>query len=189
VPGPRRVARRAGLARYVGKERIMKNRFWPGCVGILGILLLTACASHPDRIRVGMSREQVLTTFGVPAAERREAGETVLVYSTAPYGQQAYAARLGADQRVVAVEPVLTSARFARVQVGQWTRSRIQAEFGHPAEVRTMRHGEVWWSYRYKQDDTWPMLMNFMFDAGGIVRTMQHSYDPANDPDDPRSPN
>lgn len=152
----------------------------------LCLTVLAGCASHPDRIRPGMARDEVLHVFGPPAGQRQVPGGEVLVYSTAPMGFYAYAARIGADQRVQAVEQVLTFENFGRAKVDEWTMTMVQGEYGRPAEIRTLHNGETWWSYRYKQNDMWHMMMTYFFDARGVLRKVQNTIDPMYDLGDAR---
>lgn len=140
--------------------------------------LLSACASWPGDIVPGTSVTALQSRFGTPAGSRQVADGSVLVYSTAPFGQYAWAAHIGRDQRVDRVEQVLTRANFARIEFGNWTTDTVRAWFGAPAEVRQFRADQTWWSYRYKEDGVWNSLMNIRFDDRGIARETINMPDP-----------
>ena len=151
--------------------------------------LLAACASFPSNIKPGQSREELMARFGAPAGVQRTAQGERLVFSTAPFGQTAYAATLGPDGRVVAVEQVLTSENFTRIKLGEWTSERVRSEFGAPAEIRAFSNKEVWWAYRFKESGVWNTLMNVMFDESGIARKTINTPDPQFTPDGDRPDN
>lgn len=139
---------------------------------------LAACASYPGDIKPGMSLDELKIHYGNPAAQRRDAEGQTVIYTTQPMGQFAWAAQLGADQRVVKVEQVLTSEQFARVRKDEWTADTVRERFGPPAEINRYAADKIWWSYRYRENSVWPMLMNIRFDATGVVREMINTPDP-----------
>ena len=69
---------------------------------------------------------------------------------------------LDAVGRVTTVRQVLSPADFARVAVGQWTRSDALREFGRPASIEHVRNwaGDIL-TYRW-QDAQEPMLFMFI---------------------------
>lgn len=70
-------------------------------------MLLAGCASYSGRgLTPGRSSAEDVAALMGPAAERRAgaAGETVLYYSRLPEGGQTYAARIGPDGKLVALE-------------------------------------------------------------------------------------
>ncbi len=145
-------------------------------------LLLGGCA-HPDFLQAGMTRDELATRFGRPAAERHDADGDVLIYSSAPLGQRASAAHLDAQGRVVRVEPLLNTAHFATIQVDRWNQQDVLTHFGTPAEFSRVRNYEVW-SFRYREAETWDSLFHVMFDAAGVVRQVQNGPDPMYDHND-----
>ena len=145
-------------------------------------LLLLGCA-HPDGLRVGMSRDELASRFGRPAAERHDADGDVLIYSSAPLGQRASAAHLDASGHVASVEPLLDTEHFAMIRVGEWNRNDVLTHFGKPAVLSRVQHYEVW-SFRYREAETWDSLFHVMFDATGIVRQVQNGPDPMYDHND-----
>lgn len=142
-------------------------------IGVLG-----GCATHPSNIRAGMSRDQIVSTFGAPHVERRSADGGLLIYATEPFGQTAYVARIGPDQRAAEVEQVLTVEKFAAIKIGEWDREQVLTHFGPPAEVRVYDPNTVWWHYRYKESGVWDSMMYIRFDGQGIVRQTMNGPDP-----------
>ena len=144
------------------------------------VLLLGACA-HPDNLRVGMTRAELDTRFGQPAAQRHDPDGDVLIYSSAPFGERASAAHLDAQGRVASIEPLLDTAHFATIRVGAWNKQDVLTHFGRAAEISRTRNYEVW-SYRYREAETWYSLFHVMFDDAGVVRQTQNGPDPMFDP-------
>ncbi len=176
----------AGLCRTSNPLHVMnKTSFSRVLVTGLLLCLLSACATYPGNLRAGMTRAEVLSRFGSPVAQRKDETGEVVIYSTAPFGQFAYAARFGPDDRVRDVEQVLREDKFARIEIGVWDIERVRGNFGTPAEVRNMPDGRSWWGYRYKQNGVWEMLMNVLFDAQGKVRQLINTPDPMYERNDP----
>lgn len=146
----------------------------------IAVALVAGCA-HPDFLRPGMTRDELLSRFGTPSAQRHDPDGDVLIYSAAPLGQRASAAHLDATGRVTSVEPLLNTEHFATIRVGQWTRDDVLAHFGAPAEHTHTRLYDVW-SYRYREAETWNSLFSVMFDGSGVVRQTQNGPDPMFDP-------
>ncbi|MEO8938073.1 MAG: hypothetical protein ABI277_13610 [Burkholderiaceae bacterium] len=149
-------------------------------LAVVLLLLLGGCA-HPDFLRVGMTREELDSRFGTPAAQRHDPDGDVLIYSSAPLGERASAAHLDAQGRVVSVEPLLNTEHFAQIHVGTWDKNDVLTHFGRPAEISRTRQYEVW-SYRYREAETWYSLFHVMYDTAGIVRETQNGPDPMFDP-------
>lgn len=71
-----------------------------------------------------------------PSAERRQvAGETVLFYSRLPAGREMYAARFGADGRLIAIEQRLTRENAQTLVAKQSTKEDVRNLFGPPFRV------------------------------------------------------
>ena len=83
------------------------------------LLLVAGCASFTGRGLVpGQSTvADVENTMG-PAADKRPGanGETVYYYPRLPWGYESYAARIGADGRLVRIEQRLTEENIGRVK-------------------------------------------------------------------------
>ena len=142
----------------------------------LCIALLAGCA-HPDMLRAGMSRDELFSRYGRPAATRQDASGETLIYSSAPLGQRASAAHLDRSGHVVSVEPLLNTEHFAMIKVGEWNKQDVLEHFGTPAELTRIPRYEVW-SFRYRENETWDSLFHVMFDSAGVVRQTQNGPDP-----------
>lgn len=152
--------------------------------GILAAaLLLSACATNPDRLGLGIIEAQAVEASGRPTARLAlPGGGARLLYSRQPAGQQVYNVDLDAQGRVVRREQVLDEAVFARLQprihAGQWTRDDVLGTFGQPAETGRVYafKGDVW-TYRYYQDGI-DRLWHVHIDPQGIVRQAYSTDEP-----------
>ena len=137
------------------------------------VLSLVGCASNPDAITAGASRDDVLRRYGTPTADIRTPGAERLQYSRQPAGQQVYNIDLNADGKVALVTQALTEAQFAQVQLDVWRVADVERAFGKPALVGQVYSfkGDVW-SYRY---DYFGIKKQFhvFIDAQGLVRRTQ----------------
>jgi len=105
-----------------------------------------------------------------PSADRRQVGgETVRFYSRLPAGREMYAARFGADGKLIAIEQRLTRENAERLVLKQSTKEDVRDLFGPPFRVNDYpRTGRQVWLY--------PMLegavrytLNVDFTADGRV--------------------
>jgi hypothetical protein len=131
-------------------------------------LLITGCAF--TGIKPGMSREEVLASYGTPSRTVPLASGTRLQYSTQPYGPTAVMVDLDAAGKVVNARQVLNPQDFARVEVGKWTRADVEREFGNPATVDRVGSwpGEIM-TYRWLAADQ-PMFFWAYLDAANVVQ-------------------
>ena len=139
-------------------------KFFPGMA--VAALLLAGCASPQP----GMSREQVLASWGTPTRTVPLASGTRLQYSGQPTGQIATMVDLDAAGKVVSVRQVLNIRDFSRIEVDKWTRADVEREFGPPAKT----DGVASWSgdimtYRWLDGDQ-DMFFFVYLDAGQVVR-------------------
>ena len=143
-------------------------------IGIaIAVLGVAGCASNPDRVAAGASRDDVLRSYGAPTADIRTPGAERLQYSRQPAGQQVYNIDLNADGKVVSVTQAMTEAQFALVQPDVWRVADVERAFGKPALVGQVYSfkGDVW-SYRYDYYGTKKQFHVFI-DAQGLVRRTQ----------------
>ncbi len=85
-----------------------------------------------------------------PAAERRTHpdGETVYYYPQLPWGHVTYAARIGADDRLIAFEQRLTEENIAKVVRGQTSAAEVRDLLGPPYQpMRVERMNRDIWTY------------------------------------------
>src|SRR5215213_8822659 len=110
---------RAGQGRINGREQTRCRRRLPQGgnmrrIVAMGLaILVSGCAVDRfdgDGLVPGQAtRAEVEKAMGVPADTRAgAAGETVLWYPRLPYGRVSYAARIGKDDKLIAVEQRLT---------------------------------------------------------------------------------
>src|SRR3954447_10363724 len=95
---------------------------------IILAVLLAGCASYDGRGLVpGQSMQSdVEASMGAPADVREMPnGETVLWYPRMPYGSGSYAARIGTDGRLLAIEQRITEQNIARIVPGKTTADEV----------------------------------------------------------------
>jgi outer membrane protein assembly factor BamE (lipoprotein component of BamABCDE complex) len=147
-----------------------------GLVCIACIVCAMGCASYPSTIATGMSHAEVLERFGKPSIDRPTEDGELMIYSTAPMGQWAYAAVFDHSGSVVRVAQVLTPENFARIRKGAWDEEDVLAHFGPPAARRNIRGFEAW-DYRYKEYGTYNSLFTITFDPNGVVEKAENGPD------------
>ena len=130
--------------------------------------LMAGCAFTP--VQPGMSREQVMASYGTPTRVVPLPAGTRLQYSRQPAGQSAVMVDLDAGGKVVAVREVMKLQEFLRIEPGQWTRDDVEREFGPPARIDKV----VSWSgdimnYRWR-DNVQDMFFWVYLDAGNRVQ-------------------
>jgi len=131
-------------------------------------VLMAGCAFTP--VQPGMSREQVVASYGTPTRIVPLPTGTRLQYSRQPAGQSAVMVDLDAAGKVVSVREVLKLQEFLRIEPGKWTRDDVEREFGPPARI----DGVASWSgdimnYRWR-DNLQDMYYWVYLDAGNRVQ-------------------
>ena len=113
--------------------------------------LTAACASYDGRNLVpGQSTAAEVEASMGRAAEKRPGagGETVYYYPQLPWGYVSYAARIGADGRLIAVEQRLTLDNINRVKTGATRVGEVRDLLGPPYEpMKQARTGMEIWTY------------------------------------------
>jgi len=102
------------------------------------ILLVTGCAGYEGRGLVpGQSSASEVEALMGPAADERKAadGETVRFYPRLPYGRVTYAARIGSDGKLIAIEQRLTEEYVARLRPGSSRADDVRDVLGPPYRV------------------------------------------------------
>lgn len=138
-------------------------------------LLLAGCAF--TSIKPGMSREEVLASYGTPTRVVPLAAGTRLQYSGQPLGRFANMVDLDAAGKVVSARQVLTPAEFARIQPGQWSRADMEREFGRPASIDHVAswQGDIM-TYRW-QDNIMNMFFYAYLDGNNVVQRTGQGID------------
>ena len=119
---------------------------------LLGVSLLAAgCASYDGHNLVpGQSTAADVEASMGRAAEKRTGagGETVYYYPQLPWGYASYAARVGADGKLVAVEQRLTLDNINQVKTGVTRVDEVRDLLGPPYEpMKQARTGNEIWTY------------------------------------------
>lgn len=148
-------------------------------------MLLGACSVlMPAQVNIGESESEVVATRGQPTHRYQDGQDHLLEYTSGPWGQKTFMARIGPDGKVVSFEQVLTSEKFASIKIGEATKTDVLHTVGAPSETSYLPLSELEvWSYPYKESGVWDSMMHIHFDRAGIVRKMLNGPDPRYDPD------
>lgn len=154
----------------------MKTLLW-----IAGVMLLAGCASYSGRgLAPGRSSAEEVEALMGPAAERRAgaAGESVLYYSRLPEGGQTYAARIGPDGMLVALEQRLAPEYIAKIAPGRSRAEDVRDLLGPPWSTdRLPRLMRDVWSYPML-GSPYRKVLYIQFSGDGVVREVIVMNDP-----------
>ncbi len=132
-----------------------------------------SCATYDGRglVRGQSTAAEVHAAMGKPAEQRPGTnGETVYYYPQLPWGHASYAARVGADGKLIAVEQRLTEDNIKKVVRGQTTMKEVRDLLGPPWEPLTRPHREIWtYPMRIPADPT-PKWFVVQMSSDGVVR-------------------
>jgi hypothetical protein len=145
------------------------------------VVLGAGCAGYDGRTLVpGQSSAAEVEQLMGPVAERRSAagGETILWFPRLPYGRVSYAARIGKDDRLIAVEQRLTRENLDRLSPGVSRESEVRDLLGPPQRIDPFprMEREVW---TYQAQGMEPQLMIVQFSRDGVLREAYMFNDPA----------
>lgn len=144
-----------------------------------GCALLTAPPVSP-----GDAEPDVIAKLGKPTHRFQDRQEHLLEYMKGPWGQRTFIARIGADNKLISYEQVLTAEKFATIKVDSATKTDVLHAIGTPSETSYLSRLELEvWTYPYKETGVWDSMMHVHFDKNGIVRMMQNGPDMRFDPD------
>jgi hypothetical protein len=155
---------------------------------LIALFFLAGCASYSGyTLAPGQSTlADVEQTMGVPYERRAQPnGETWLYYPRQPFGRQVFVARVGADQRLIALEQRLTDEMLARIVPGTWRQEDIRNLFGPPYSVARMpiQERDVWEWYAYRHENPrWPTRLYVQFSYDGVVREVLQLADESDRP-------
>lgn len=144
------------------------------CAGLLG-----GCASYgPGGLAAGASRADVVARMGPPTGRYPNPdGGQRLEFARGPYGRDTYMLDFDADERLLAVDQVLTERNFDALRPGM-VKDDVLRRIGHPGEVRYLsRQQHRLWSYRY--DTPFCILFQVSLDTADKVAELGHNIDPA----------
>ena len=151
---------------------------------LLLCVLCAACATGPyATLQPGKATEDDVEALMGPSADRREMpdGETVRYYSRLPWGRQNYAARFGADGKLIAIEQRLTRANLDRLVPGTSTADDVRDLLGPPFEVLHFpRQASEVWTYPM-QDVGGAVIANIEFTPGGRLVEVRVYEQPSGD--------
>lgn len=152
----------------------------PACAAAL-VALLAGCAGSYDGgdLTPGRSTGEEVVKAMAPLAEKRAGanGETVLWFPRLPYGRVSYAARIGQDDRLVAVEQRLTREYLDLLKPGISRESDVRDVLGPPNRIdRFARQGRDSWSYQAHGIE--PQLIIVQLSMDGVVREAFMMNDP-----------
>jgi len=144
-------------------------------------LLLAGCAGYSGRgLAPGQSSAAEVEAVMGPAAAKRPGpdGETVLWFPRMPYGDGSYAARVGADGRLVAIEQRLTEENIARIERGKTTADQVLDLVGPPYRVdQFARMEREIWTYKM-QVFPFPKALFVQLSPDRVVREVYYMDDP-----------
>jgi hypothetical protein len=144
------------------------------------VALLAGCATDGRGLMPGQSTEaDVLAAMGAPKERRTgtTAGETVLWFPRLPHGRASYAARIGADGRLIGVEQRLTRENLNRLKPDMSQESDVRDLLGPPyaVEVFSRQERRVW---TYPTQGLEAQLIIVQFSADGFLREAYMIDDP-----------
>jgi hypothetical protein len=143
--------------------------------------LLAGCASYSGRgLEPGQSTAAEVEALMGPAAARRPGpnGETILWFPRMPYGDGTYAARIGADGRLIGIEQRLTEENIAKIERGKTTADQVLELFGPAYRVDQFpRMQREIWTYKM-QVFPFPKALFVQFSPDHVVREAYYMDDP-----------
>jgi hypothetical protein len=152
------------------------KRLW--LVAILSSAL-GACAHLGEPLpQPGATQAAVRQRLGQPTNVYADGADTLLEYAQGPWGQTTWMARLGADDRLLSYEQVLTDAKFATLRLGKDRKENVLRTLGRPTQVTHYYSvdGDVW-LYRYKESGVWNAMMSVQFNRQGVVQALVNGPD------------
>jgi len=107
-----------------------------------------------------------------PAEKRVVGGETVYYFPELPWGYVSYAARVGADGRLIAVEQRLTEENVRKVVTGKTTGKEVRDLLGPPWEpMKRPTDGNEIWTYPMRiAGDPTPKWFLVRFSTDGVAQ-------------------
>ena len=153
-----------------------------GSVATIAVFV-TGCAVSPQsELKPGISTQADVDARMGTLTEQRQArnGETVRYYSRLPSERVTYAARFGADGKLIKVEQLLTRANVNKIRE-KWTTEDVRDLLGPPYQILHFpgQEAEVW-AYPM-QDIMSPIVANIEFGPDRLVREVLVHDDPAYD--------
>jgi hypothetical protein len=146
------------------------------------LLLVAGCAGYEGRGLVpGQSTAAEVDALMGPAAERRPGpnGETVLWFPRLPAGRMSYAARIGPDGKLIAIEQRLTEENLVYLERGKTTDEMVHDLFGPPNKVNQFpRMQREIWTYQMPAVMTEWKVLYVQFSPDRVLREYYYMDDP-----------
>ena len=147
---------------------------------LAGVLLGVGCAGFDGRSLVpGQATGAEVEKVMGPSAEKRMGadGETVLWFPRLPAGRVSYAARIGKDGKLVAIEQRLTKENLDKLKPGVSREDDVRDVLGPPSRVDPFQRQErnVW---TYHAQGMAPQIIVTQFSKDGVLREAYMIDDP-----------
>jgi hypothetical protein len=147
---------------------------------LAALFLLAGCAGYDGRSLVpGQSTGAEVEKLMGPSQDKRvgPSGETVLWFPRLPAGRVSYAARIGTDNRLIAIEQRLTREYLDQLKPGVSRESDVRDVLGPPYRVdpfpRMQRDAWTWQAQGIQ-----PQLIVVQFSKDNILREAYMFDDP-----------
>lgn len=153
---------------------MLKRLLWLAVISTL----VVACAVV-DKAPLGLSHDEVIKTYGAPTHSLTLPNGTVrLQYTFQPLGRKVIMVDLDAAGRVASVRQVLSEAEFSRIEVGKWTRSDVEREFGSPSSISHVGNwkGDIM-TYRWRDTAGTDMFYWVYLDGNNIAQQVGQSME------------
>jgi hypothetical protein len=151
-------------------------------IALAAVLLGAGCAGSGydgGSLVPGQSTgEEVEKAMG-PSKEKRAGpgGETVLWFPRLPWGRVSYAARIGKDDKLIAVEQRLTKENLAKLKPGVSRESDVRDVLGPPQRIDWFGLKQVN-SWTYQAQGVEPQIIVVDVAKDGVVREAYMIDDP-----------
>jgi hypothetical protein len=146
----------------------------------LFLALLAGCAGYDGRgLTPGQSTAAEVEKLMGPSQDKRTGpnGETVLWFPRLPAGRVSYAARIGKDDRLIAIEQRLTRESLDQLKPGVSREGDVRDVLGPPyrADPFPRMQRDVW---TYQAQGIQPQLIVVQFSKDSILREAYMFDDP-----------
>ena len=150
-------------------------------IALAVVLLGSGCAGYDGGNLVpGKSTGAEVEKSMGPSADKRAGadGETVLWFPRLPYGRVSYAARIGKDDKLIAVEQRLTRENLGKLKPGVSRENDVRDLLGPPQRIDRFPFKQVdAWTYQAQGIE--PQVMVVELSKDGVVRSVYMFDDPA----------
>jgi outer membrane protein assembly factor BamE (lipoprotein component of BamABCDE complex) len=149
--------------------------------GVAALFLLAGCASLPNSVQIGDTKEQVRAKAGRPTQTRQSVeGLETWEYWLGVRGRHTRIVRFGADGKVTEAKQVLLEQSFWNLKRGETTQAQVRDFLGRPSYRYTLRTGEVW-EYRIRDDHARPAKMSIQFNPDLTVNSISKALEDPGD--------